>query len=273
MTRVALFFDGKNHISGFTRSFADRWIDHAALAHWVAERVGGTFHIAHYYTGVPTNREDAPGRRALESLLDNLEVLPGFFVHRLPRRMVDRACLSCGADESYSEEKAVDTSIVADMILLAVRDAYDVAVLFSGDQDLTPALDAVHGLGKRAWVATFGTQHAAGNLLRAAWASIDLSEHAEGFTHGSLEEATGALWPDEDEVDAAVLRELRRAETHFRTTGGFVGAHYFVNRWRGHGIPDAPEDRRQACRRLMAAGRIETYESDGKEALRSVVEE
>jgi len=47
-----------------------------------------------------------------------------------------------------------------------------------------------------------------------------------------------------------------------------VGAHYFIHRWRGYGLPDSPELRRQACERLMQGGLIEKYEMDGKAALR-----
>ena len=55
----------------------------------------------------------------------------------------------------------------------------------------------------------------------------------------------------------------------FAAGGGFVGAHYFVHRWKGHGIPDSPELRRQSLQRLMSDGRIETYAVDGKTAIRA----
>ena len=66
------------------------------------------------------------------------------------------------------------------------------------------------------------------------------------------------------------MRELLRAEAHFTAGGGFVGAHYFIHRWKGHHIPDAPELRRQAVQRLMASNMAQAYEVDGKTALRSL---
>ena len=52
--------------------------------------------------------------------------------------------------------------------------------------------------------------------------------------------------------------------------GGFVGAHYFIHRWKGHNIPDAPELRRQSLQRLLAQNRVQTYQVDGKTALRTL---
>jgi len=72
--------------------------------------------------------------------------------------------------------------------------------------------------------------------------------------------------------DDEVLRELRRAEDHFGSGGGFVGAHYFVHRWKGHDIPDAPELRRHSIQRLVTDNRVELYAVDGKTAIRTVIQ-
>jgi hypothetical protein len=49
--RVALFFDGKNHMKDLRRTAQDRWLDHGALADWIVKHVGGTrFAGAYYYT-------------------------------------------------------------------------------------------------------------------------------------------------------------------------------------------------------------------------------
>jgi hypothetical protein len=96
--------------------------------------------------------------------------------------------------------------------------------------------------------------------------------HIDAFAHPDLVPnvaAVGVAPVEPEDVDAEVLRELRRAEAHFAAGGGFVGAHYFIHRWKGHAIPDGPEARRQAVQRLMTAGRIVTYAVDGKTALRT----
>lgn len=270
--RVALFFDGKNHMKDLRRAAEDRWIDHGALARWVVEQVGGaTMFGAFYYTGVPNSQEDTGERHALSDLLDELERRPGFFVRRFNRRATTRDCPHCSQVIAYTEEKMVDTSLVTDMVMLAVRDAFDIAVVFSGDLDLAPGLQAVQQLGKRAWIATFGEYGLSRSLTRSAWSVLDLSEHIDAFAYPDLETTPPRRVPSKPEqVDQEVLRELRRAEAHFHAGGGFVGAHYFIHRWKGHAIPDAPEDRRQAVQRLMALDQVETYTVDGKTALRCV---
>ena len=153
MQRVALFFDGKNHMKDLRRTAEDRWLDHGTLAEWVVKKVeGDQLHAAYYYTGVPNPHDDNRDRHALSDLLDELERRPGFFVRRFNRRATTRECPHCKGVIAYTEEKMVDTSLVSDMIMLAVRDAFDIAVVFSGDLDIAPGLEALHGLGDLAEV-------------------------------------------------------------------------------------------------------------------------
>jgi len=273
--RVALFFDGKNHMKDLRRAAEDRWIDHGALADWIVAHVGGERMVgAYYYTGVPNPQEDSSDRRALSDLLDELEKKAGFFVKRFNRRASTRDCPHCARIIAYTEEKMVDTSLVADMITLATRDAYDIAVVFSGDLDVAPALTAAQALGKQAWIATFGDFGLSRSLTRAAWDRVDLLEHFDEFAYPELAMTQVRRAPAApDQTDREVLRELRRAEAHFMAGGGFVGAHYFIHRWKGHSIPDAPDDRRQSVQRLIELGQAETYLADGKTALRTIGEE
>ncbi|MFK7928749.1 MAG: NYN domain-containing protein [Myxococcota bacterium] len=271
--RVALFFDGKNHMKDLRRAAKDRWLNHGQLAEWVVDEVDGDeLFAAYYYTGVPTPHDDHSDRHALTDLLDELEKRPGFFVKRFNRRATQRDCPHCNQAIHYTEEKMVDTTLVADMILLAVRDAYDIAVVFSGDLDIAPAMEAIQGLGKKAWIATFGSSGLSRTLTRSAWGTLNLLEHIDEFSYGDLAE-DGPVLPAPvatRDVDQEMHRELRRAEAHFQSGGGFVGAHYFIHRWKGHNIPDAPELRRQSLQRLLSQGRVQTYQVEGKTALRTI---
>ena len=272
--RVALFFDGKNHMKDLRRAAGDRWLDHGALARWTVSHVeGDNLFAAFYYTGVPNPAEETD-RHALSDLLDELERRPGFFVKRFNRRAATRDCPHCRKIIAYTEEKMVDTSLVADMITLAVQEAFDIAVVFSGDLDIAPGLKALQSLGKKAWIATFGMGGLSRSLTRQAWGHINLLEHLDAFSYGELRSASHTVVepvaPKDTDVDREILRELERAEEHFTSGGGFVGAHYFIHRWKGHDIPDAPEARRAALQRLMDGNRVETYTVDGKTALRLV---
>ncbi len=51
-------------------------------------------------------------------------------------------------------EKAVDVQIAVDIVTLAERDAFDIAILLSADGDLTPAVAAARENGKRVIVAS-----------------------------------------------------------------------------------------------------------------------
>jgi hypothetical protein len=46
-------------------------------------------------------------------------------------------------------EKGIDVLLALHLVLGAIRDEYDVAILFSGDTDLVPAIDEVLAVGKR----------------------------------------------------------------------------------------------------------------------------
>ena len=170
--RVAIFFDGKNFHTGFKSSTAPGTrVDFPAMAAWLVQRAGGsTLWRAHYYTGVERgDAAESDAQVGLGKFLRVLECQPGFFVHRFPRKVEHRACPSCGASVKFTQEKEVDTTMVADMLRLAAVDGFDVLVLVSGDADLAPAVENVRSLGKKVFVATWGTaviggSHAAGCL-------------------------------------------------------------------------------------------------------------
>src|SRR6478735_6681127 len=101
--RVALFFDGKNHMKDLRRAAQDRWLDHSALADWTVKHVGGDRFVgAYYYTGVPTVQEEGHERHALTDMLEELERRPGFFVKRFNRRTTTRDCPHCSEVITYT---------------------------------------------------------------------------------------------------------------------------------------------------------------------------
>jgi uncharacterized LabA/DUF88 family protein len=52
-------------------------------------------------------------------------------------------------------EKGVDVALVTDLLAMAYRNVYDVAIIVSGDKDFEGAIDEVKRLGKRIEVACF----------------------------------------------------------------------------------------------------------------------
>jgi len=192
--RVAIFFDGKNFHAGW-RSKADGVrVDFPDLARWIIQACGGsTLWGANYYTGVERGeRADEDGQRKLTSFLNMLDLQPGYFVHRFPRKFATSVCDTCGNEARYTQEKEVDTTLVADMLRTAALGAADIFVLVSGDTDHAPAVEGVRALGKQAFVASWGGYGLSPRLRRAAFDHIDLLNGMEKFSEGVYSESQSA---------------------------------------------------------------------------------
>lgn len=84
--------------------------------------------------------------------------------------------------KSIFVEKGVDVALVTDMLSMAFRNAYDVAVLVSGDDDYIGAVEEIKRMGKRVEIASFEY-----NLEKnQRFISSDLKMSADKFT--SLDE-------------------------------------------------------------------------------------
>lgn len=64
-------------------------------------------------------------------------------------------CKRCGHIWRNAKEKMTDVNIATTLIVDAYKDEYDMAMLISGDSDLTPPINAVHSLfkNKRVFIA------------------------------------------------------------------------------------------------------------------------
>ena len=286
--RVALFFDGKNFYENLERSYSGRHhLDYRTLANWLVDRVGGgRLTGAHYYTGIPDHLDpDSPEYLQLRGLirfLDGLEYVEGFFVYRFPRVRRMHKCGSCGVSSSYTEEKEVDTTMVADMIRLAADDAFDALILASGDADHAPAVEAVRAMGKVVYLASWGDEAMSPRLRRAAFGHIDLLNECPKEILGSRmkatidgdEEALAAVG-ESKEIEATpedlekVLGEVARAQSYFEEHGGYLGRGYFIHRWRGLDIPHELDVREVLLDHLVEANMVEEIQILGETALRT----
>lgn len=80
---------------------------------------------------------------------------PAWLLHERLRdygfRVVARDCL----DENRAIQKEVDVAMASEIIVHALMDHYDVAIIVSGDRDFVPAIQHVQAAGKRVEVAAF----------------------------------------------------------------------------------------------------------------------
>lgn len=259
--KVALFFDGKNFYSGWRdhRKQTFERIDFIKLADYLVKYVKGTsLCAAHYYTGIepPPASEES---KKLDGFLASLGNLPGFRVHTFPRRQVRVSCNNCNQRLVYSQEKEVDTQLVADVVRYAAVNAFDIAIILSGDSDLRPAIDAITQMGKIAYVASFGNRGLSNQLREAAFAYIDLIQGAETFC--TTDEVPTEDSDSIEESAPLLLDELRAAEQNF--AGGYVGLSYFTNKWRANGtLTPVPQIRKAIIDLLKEQGLIEIYQAD-----------
>ncbi len=265
--KVSIFFDGQNFYRALQRFDEGLRVDYDRLAVWITQAVGGpgaVFGGAYYYVGVTA---DAPPM--VEGFLKGLELRPGYFVKRDPRVRRTGRCVACGVEYEYTTEKRVDTRLVADLIHYAANDAYDAAVLVSGDDDFVPAVEAVNALGKQVWVATWSAEELSKDLRVRCFGHIHLSEGVASFRAERVRVAAPrvpryappliAAGSGESSLDRA-LAELQRAESRLP----HVGRGYFVMRWRSPMLPPAGPEREALVQQLIEAGLAEEFEaSDG----------
>ena len=78
------------------------------------------------------------------------------------------------------QEKGVDVALVTDLLLLATRNAYDVAIVCAGDADMVSAIEGVKEMGKQVYVAAFDRSCSLA-LKRSSLGYISLTENATKF--------------------------------------------------------------------------------------------
>lgn len=263
-TKVAIFVDGKNFYEGLRASGNSTKVSFKDLSDEIMKFCGGNMLTGlHYFTGVERTHssDEKVEKSSLEGFLSYLKTQPACFVYAFPRRVRTINCKECGKEHVYSEEKAVDTSLVAQMIGLAATGAFDVAVLCSGDADHIPALNTLRDFGKPTWVATFGNHGLSRSLREAAYGHIDLTDIYNRYT------VDGDDIKDED-VD--VIGALIEAQEHFGSDR-YVGFSYFLNKWRSSKLPINLDERESLIQELIDEGNVQVYDAeDGCKAIRAV---
>lgn len=162
-SRVAVFIDYQNCYSRARAAFFDEWAPHVdgqvyprLLGIALKNAAAGDRDLVavRVYRGLPSSERDPKGYGAADrqAALWRQQALVVPVLRPLNYR-----------DPAHPKEKGVDVRIAIDMVMMAMRDEYDIAVLVSDDTDLLPALEAVMELkGDQAcevaaWVPTDGS--------------------------------------------------------------------------------------------------------------------
>jgi len=147
--RVSVFIDGSNLYKCMKHEFGKAGIDFEKFCcRLVAER---KFIRAYYYNASLPQGTTESERQAFESQQKFLERIRhiNYFELRLGR-LEHRP-------NGVLVEKGVDIKIAVDMLRLAHNNAYDTAILVSGDGDFADAIQAVKDMGKHVENASLRT--------------------------------------------------------------------------------------------------------------------
>lgn len=142
--RVMIFIDGSNLYHRLKRDFGRANLDFERFARLLCN--GRELVRVHYYNAPVPQDRDKERYQSQQQFFDKLRNLP---YHRVILGRLEPR------DKGAYVEKGVDVKIAVDMLTLAFRGIYDVAILVSGDGDYASVVEAVQDLGKH--VENFAT--------------------------------------------------------------------------------------------------------------------
>lgn len=140
--RYAIFIDGANLLHALKLDFNRIDLDLEHLAYKLG--CGRKLVRVYYYTALPDQNRNKERYAKQQRFLDALREKDYFTV--VLGRLEPRG-------DSYVE-KGVDIALAVDMLELAYRNAYDTAIIVSGDGDFAKAVEVVKRLGKHVENAT-----------------------------------------------------------------------------------------------------------------------
>jgi len=145
--RAISFFDGQNLFHSAKAAFGHNFpnYDPLALAKAVCQAKGWRCEQARFYTGVP-DAGDKPFWNHFWNAKAAQMGREGVHVFTRPLRYRNKEVkLSDGSSHTFldGDEKGIDVRLALDVISLAHRRAYDVALLFCRDQDLSELADEI----------------------------------------------------------------------------------------------------------------------------------
>ena len=156
--RAIAFVDGQNLFHAAREAFGYTYpnYDVSALAAQVCAAAGWTLAEVRFYTGIPDAGDNARWHHFWTHKLSAMG-RQGVVVFSRPLRYRNRTVpLPDGTQHSFltGEEKGIDVRIALDVIALAHRRAYDVALVMSQDQDLSEVAEELRTMGReqRRWI-------------------------------------------------------------------------------------------------------------------------
>ena len=145
MQRVGVYIDGFNLYFGLKARQWKRyyWLNVVRLAENLL-RPNQCLGFVKYFTarisGPPEKRMRQEQYLDALATLQNLKILYG---HYMP---TPSTCRHCGVSDSVPKEKMTDVNIAVEILVDAYQNAFDLALIISGDGDLVPPVRAIRRL-------------------------------------------------------------------------------------------------------------------------------
>jgi uncharacterized LabA/DUF88 family protein len=151
--RAVAFFDGQNLFHAAKEAFGYSFpnFDPLKLAEAVCAARGWGLARARFYTGVPSAQDDPTWNRFWNAKLAVLGTRNVVTFSRPLRYQNRRIKLPDGREYTtlVGHEKGVDIRLALDVVRLALDGAFDVALLFSQDQDLSEVAQEIRQISGR----------------------------------------------------------------------------------------------------------------------------
>lgn len=189
--RAVVFIDGQNlyHAARETFGVSHPNYDVMRLAHAVCKQAGCLLTEARFYTGFPDAHDDARWHRFWTKKLLAIS-RQGVKVFSRSLRYRDHVVhIGDGVTmtKRIGEEKGIDVRIAIDLIRLAHRHRYDVAIVLSQDQDLSEVADEIRQIAyeQRRWlkmISAFPHRTGAPNergINKTDWLKIDEATYSD----------------------------------------------------------------------------------------------
>jgi uncharacterized LabA/DUF88 family protein len=144
--KIMIFIDGSNFYHNLKTNHFPTNIDFKKFSDLLC---AGRKHVRTYYYNTPLRQADDPAEYKRQQLFFDalrrtpyLELKLGYFLKKT------KTCENCGHILYYPVEKGCDVNLAVDMMSMAYKNLYDVAILVSADGDFASACQCVKDLGK-----------------------------------------------------------------------------------------------------------------------------
>lgn len=190
--RAIVFVDGQNLFYGAKNAFGYQYpnYDIACLASKICNMHQWTLAETRFYTGMPSADDKPFWHHFWSAKLAVMGGRQGIHVFSRPLRYRNQTItLPNGTNQTVlvGQEKGIDVRIALDIVRLARENLYDVAVIFSQDQDLSEAAEEVRliALQQGRWiklVSAFPVSPASHNnrgINKTDWIKLDRKTYDE----------------------------------------------------------------------------------------------